>query len=230
MKDFKWIVLFLLAGNLMAGTHIVDLGDMKESIRMDLQIKDNAILPDSALTDFCQRALLTTSTQCGGIQAMYSIVTVSEQAFYQLPDTIVEIIWGTVITGDAGKTMSIKAIPPPYAEDYGEITDLIESDENEDATPPFYDYWADTIQLIPIPSRDDDTVFFKCFIEHSSISLDTADLQLKSTYIDAAILWAEYLAYYSMQEYDQGNVYKAAYLEMKAELRAKYPPKISGVQ
>lgn len=222
MKKIVFLILILLGFSLQvrAGTNIDSLYDFKRSVRMELNIADNSMIPDSFLIDICQRALLWTSTDCGGIEYTFTVTTVADQAFYAIPDSVVEILYATIVSNKY--TKSIKSWPPSFSEEA--FGSSLGEEEGEDQTPAAYNWWADSIQLIPVPIQVD-TVYLKSFIEHSVVSADGDDVQLKSPYIEAAVAYACHLAYRRLQEYENAAGYLAMYGGIKNEVRAKYTRK-----
>ena len=218
----KLIVILLvcvLVSPISASTDIDTLADFMQEVRWELDYKyrSNDALPDSALIGFSKRALLWTSTDIGGYEGTVLIVTDTLQRFYAMPDSVTEIMFATVVNEDA--TYSIKAFVPAYFEDIYDIKVL--EGEDDDQTPKGFNYWADTIQLLPTPN-DVDTIYFKCYFEHPYVD-DVGDaIQLRPGFIEAAIAYTCYLAYRRLQEFDRAAFYLAAYEGLRARLIEKY--------
>jgi hypothetical protein len=224
----KWIMIILIPLTFFVNTYatgpITTLGTLKEGVRLELAVATSALLPDTVQTQIAQRSLLWVSTDCGGVEQTFLIKTVDGQAFYAIADTVVEILNGTMVIDN--KTMSVKALLPQYFDDVFPDLDELESTNDEDNTPIAYQRWGDSIQLMPIPIRDDDSLYLKCFVEHRLITDDSMTIQITDPYTEAIILYASHLAYRRWQDYETSALYLAMYEKKRQELRAKYTPKL----
>lgn len=225
MRTFRVLCLFLLLGGglALASGHVHTVAQFQRDIRMEMRISTGALLPDSVLLAASQRAILWTSTDIGGYEKRYKIQTHYGQAFYALPDTIVEVISASLISGMATKNLR------GTNTEYFEAPDVAAPDfAGEDSTgadrdkvPYGYHYWADTIQLMPIPAQLD-SFYLSCYVEHPMIDSTVDSIKLKPPFIEAARDFAMHLAYRSIQDYDAATFYLTLYKERRAELRGKY--------
>lgn len=211
------LLLLIIVAPTRASTDIDTLGDFMQEVRWELDYRSNDVLPDSALIGLAKRAIIWTSTDIGGVEATYRVITDTLQQFYALPDSIVEILFATLLRGKI--TYSIKAFTPAYFEDYFEITDLQQDDEL--AVPQAYNYWADTIQFLPIPIRVD-SIYLKCYIEHPYVDSKDDSIQLRPAYIEAAIAYCCHLSYRRWKRWDEAALYLVAYEALRLKLINKY--------
>lgn len=212
-------VCLSMVGPVFASTDIDTLGDFLQEVRWELNYKyrSNDALPDSALIGFSKRALLWTSTDIGGYEGTVLIVTDTLQRFYAMPDSVTEIMFATVVNEDA--TYSIKSFVPAYFEDIY-IIKVLEG-EGDDQTPKGFNYWSDTIQLLPTPI-DIDSIYFKCYFEHPLVDSKDDSIQLRPAFIEAAIAYTCYLAYRRLQDFDKAAFYLGAYDALRVKLIEKY--------
>jgi len=231
--------LLLMLSTVQAATVIDTLGKFKEQVRQFTGVESTELLPDTTLTDWCYLAIVNTSTEIGGVEAQYRVLTVAEQKFYSLPDTIVAVLATSLISTEGG-TYVIRAGYPQYFDRFslpriGVADDAINVDDN--SVPLEYHYWADTLQLLPAPIRDSDTLVLKCFIEHPSMTIggagdttasgannaDTNTIAFTySDYTTAALFLATAYTLYSIDEFDRGDRYFALYEKKKASLIQQY--------
>ncbi len=173
------------------------------------------------LFNYVWQSLLWTSVDIGGVEAQYKITTIADSAWYVLPDTIVRILHVSMITND-NETRSVKAIYPVYYEDVGGTVTRSMGVSAEDL-PIGYNYWADTLQLMPVPSRDDDTLILKCFVEHPyTIGSGFGTIHLKPAYTEAAFYYACHLTLRAMGRDAEADKYYALYEKTRDRLRARY--------
>ncbi len=225
MKPRLWLAVvlgvLLCGGTASAGIVVDSIGSMKAEIRYMTHITSTSLLPDSTLHSFCDRALLWTSVDVGGVELQYKFTLTAEQAFYAIPDSITEVLFATYISGNV--TKSIKAWYPQFFEDQFTLSEIDVTASSEDDIPVAYNYWADTIQLIPAPQKAD-SVYLKCFVEHSDLA-DTGSILLKPAYTEAAVLYACHLAFISVAQFEEAALFLTLYEKKKASLRERYTRK-----
>lgn len=220
---------WLLSAGAVAHTPpVTTFGEMKVQVRTETGFHSTTYLPDTTLVDFCQRALVYTSTDIGGIEMQWKFNTVARTAFYAIPDTIVEILHASLISEQI--TFTLKAWYPEFFSDLNEYLDGTEFTpfgEDKDEVPAAYNYWADSIQLIPIPQKVD-SVYLKCYVEYPSHDTAAGDsLHLIGSYSEAAIAYAIYLTYKRARLFDEAAAYLNRYKELKIELRTRYRRKLN---
>ena len=207
---------------------VTTFGEMKAQVRTETGFHSTTYLPDTTLVDFCQRALVYTSTDIGGIEMQWKFNTAARTAFYAIPDTIVEILHATLISEQ--RTYTLKAWHPELFSDMWDRLDGEEFPpfgEESDETPVAYNYWADSIQLIPIPQKVD-SIYLKCYVEYPSHDTAAGDsLHLIGSYSEAAIAYAIHLTYKRARLFDEATLYLNRYKELKAELRSRYRRKLN---
>ena len=91
--------------------------------------------------------------------------------------------------------------------------------------PKAYNSWADVLQLLPIPLRDDDTVTIKCYIEHQQADTAAALVRLEDPYIMTAVYYASFLSCISVDQFAKGEKFLALYDKTGAALRKRYTRK-----
>lgn len=213
------VVLFLCAASVFADKSFTELGTLKAGVRQQLKVWDVNTLPDSTLTAICARALVDVSVTCGGVEMQFRVVTDSGDAFYPMPDSVTEILFATLVSRE--RTMSIKAIPPQFTEDVSPDYPIRLEGQDEYQVPRFYNYWADTLQLISVPSKID-TLYFKCFVEHPLLSADSQDVRLRSTFGEVAFLKSCADAAASFEAFDVSTWYLNEYEKKCPKIREKY--------
>lgn len=202
-----------------ADTHIDSLLEMKENVRQKSQIYDTSILPDSLIGDICNEAVVWTSTDVGGVESRVRIITVANTAFYALPDTVVEVLFQTLKSGDF--TRSVKAMPPQFTEELNIATSLTDGTTDEFETPVAFIFWDDTLQLIPVPEKVD-TLWFYCYVEHP-VMTDTVNLQFThSAYATAAMYWAVAEVLSLVGEDERAAIWEARYEKAATKLRERF--------
>lgn len=222
MKKLLIIMVFLMAGHCFSKIHITTVTMFWRDVRYELNINANAMLPDTVLAALSSRAIVWTSSDIGGVQMGFWLATVDEQVIYAVPDSVTEIVSATMIKDL--KTRDIRGgYPPFYEATYG--MNFYEA-ASETSVPLSYSLWDDSVQLFPIPIQDDDSIYFKCHIEHPVCTAGATTILLKSAYIEAAIDYTCFLVYKRLQEYDISNEYEEDYKEKKKDLRQRYAPKI----
>jgi hypothetical protein len=214
------IAFLLLVAPVWGSTDIDTLGDFMQEVRWMVNCADDDMLPDSVLIGLSKRALLWTSTDVGGIEATYLVETVKNQQFYEMPDSITQILFATTVNGNY--TFSIKSITPAYFEDVYMLQSLT---EGEDQVPQAYNYWSDTMQFLPTPIKVD-SVYFKCYIEHPYVDSKDDSVQLRSPFIEPALEYCCYLVYKRWQELATAGTYMASYDALRAKLIARYTRQI----
>ena len=218
MKKLLIIFVFIvMVGPVFASTDIDTLGDFMQEVRWELRYRSNDALPDSALIGLSKRAIVWTSIDIGGVEATYLVVTDTLQRFYIMPDSITEILFATVLNENA--TYSIKSFVPAYFEDIYQMKVL--EGEGDDQTPKAYNYWADTVQLLPTPNGVD-SIYFKCYIEHPLVDSKDDSIQLRPGFIEAAIAYTCHLVYKRWRQFDIAALYLGDYDALRAKLIEKY--------
>ena len=191
----------------------------KEGIKQQLRIHSTAMVPDSELTDWANLALVWTSVDIGGVESRVRIQTVIGQPFYELPDTLVEILSQTNISLEV--TKSLRAIPPQFSEEMGIGVELVTGESNKHATPIGFSYWNDTLQVFPIPIKVD-TLYFYCYVEHPALSADGDAIVLRPAFTQAAIWYACESIFSSLAMTDEATIYEKKYDKAKIALRERY--------
>ncbi len=159
------------------------------------------------------------------MELQYSFITSEGVGRYALPDTVTEVLFGTLIDENGG-TRTLRAIHPQFVEDLGWSTNLGDN-EGKDDIPMGYNCWADSVQLIPVPSKSADTVILKCWVEHpfmdtsGHVGGDSA-IYLRPAYTEAAKDYACYKALWSVDEFEKGNLYLGLYDKKRTSLREVY--------
>ncbi len=220
MKQLKFILIFMMLPALTyAGASIDTFLKFKENVRQSLRLESTVSLPDTAFTDFANRALLRTSVDFGGVESRFSITTVARQEFYGLPDTLVEILTQTTITNDV--TKQLKQMLPHFLEDLGYSTALPASSADKDAVALAYTYLDDTLQLIPIPVKVD-VIWFYAFMEHEVLSADGDSIRMRPAFTDVAVYKCCQLVLESLDMKEDAVYYEALYDKYGLKTRQKY--------
>ena len=207
--------LFMLSNGLVfADQPFTTIQLMRSAVRSATQISEEANLPEATLTKFCHQALIWTSTDIGGIEVQYRIALSNNQRFKVLPDTICRIISASIVTNEY--TQEMKQVPPQYTEDVN-IPTRLESNEN-DNVPQAFSYWADTMQLLPIPNKSGDTIILQCYVEHPADST----IKLRGAYCDAALYDAVARVYESLEKYASAAYWHGEYAKKKEALAQIY--------
>ena len=184
-------------------------------VRRRTRLYSGSLLNDGLLRDAASKGIQYTSTDAGGLENGFRITTVNGRAFYRVPDSTVQIVYASLVSG--GYTKSIKSYPPEYVE--GDLSlDHLEG-IGPDQVPRAYKWWNDTLQLIPIPVKTD-SIYFSTFIRHPLIILDTATVKLKGDFREAAILYTIYKVWMSVDEYGKADAYLKAYRDVADRARA----------
>lgn len=217
------ILCLLLSAVTMAGSDKILLSSFISSARMEMNISTNALLPDSVMVDFGSRALVKTASEIGGVESAFWVTMVADQMLYAIPDTVVEIIQASLISGDV--IVDIRAFAPQYFNEQWDMNPFKATDEQPDDRPVAYSLWDDTIQLYPVPVNTD-SIYFLCYIEHPVCDSVSDTVYLKSDYQEAAKSYLIYLAYKRLQEYEVADYYLKDYDRQKQILIAKHQPKI----
>jgi hypothetical protein len=222
MKRF-FITLFVLLCfvEIRAGTRISTAADFMARVRKAVNISNTTGLPDSVLLDLSDRALLWVSTNVGGIETQFAIVTVANQAFYAVPDSLVEITYASIVSW--GQTKSAVSWTPQFYDERFKAGKL--EGTGVDDVPSAFNFWSDTIQLMPVPTKAD-TIYFKGYLEHPAVDSSVDAVRLKPAYIEAAVTYATELVWEFLGEYDQAGIYAVKFKEQSAGLTTTYTRKI----
>ena len=212
------VLLLLFPYAVNGGDLITTVDEMGERVRDLTRISSQAILPDSDLYDFCGQALLWTSVDIGGVETIVRITTVATDPYYALPDTLVDVLFAYVNTKDA-ETRAIKAWYPQYFDELN-LPAFVGTDKEQ--IPLAYNYWQDTLQLLPVPLRADDTVVFKCFVEHETAETSGAIIYLRPAYTEAALFYACHLSTVSVGMFAESEKFFALYERLKVGLKERY--------
>lgn len=224
MKKYLIIMMFLMAGHCLSKIHITTVTMFWRDVRYELNINANAMLPDTVLAALSGRAIVWTSSDIGGVQMGFWLATVDEQALYAIPDSVTEVIATTAIKENI--TRDIRGgYPPLFDATYPKLGGGWEA-PSPSAVPIAYSVWDDSVQLFPIPRQNDDSIYFKCHIEHPVCTAGATTILLKSAYVEAAIDYTCYLVYKRLQMYDIATYYQSEYGRKKQDLRQRYAPKI----
>ena len=225
---FSIFTILMLCGSLFAGGNITTRDGATVHIRKMTGVQSTSMCADTTIHTILAESVLWTSIDVGGVEAQFRIVTVADQAWYDVPDTVTEVVAATLLTED-GKTKPLKAVQPPFTDelDWPEKFGTLDVGDQGDDAPLGYHYWSDTLQLIPIPTRVD-TVILKCWVEHHNDS--SAAYVLQAGFMQAAIdhACAELLA--SLGRWEESDKFMARYEAKKALLREKYMRKFDVVR
>lgn len=191
----------------------------KEGIKQQLRIHSTNMVPDSELTDWANLALVWTSVDIGGVESRVKIKTIIGNAFYILPDTLVEILFASILADSI--TMPLKAIYPQFSQELGIVPDLARGTTEKYAVPVGFSYWGDSLQLFPIPQKID-TLWFYCYVEHPALSADGDAIRLKPAFTQAAIWYACESIFSSLGMSGEAIVYEKKYDKAKIALRERY--------
>lgn len=203
---FAWGLVF-------ADQPFTTIQTMRSAVRNAKQDDATTPVSEADLTLFCHQSLINVSTDIGGIEMKFRVVTVANTRFYAIPDSICRILNASVINGKY--TQELKQIPPQYLEDV-EIPVLLEATAT-DNVPQAFHYWDDTLQLMPVPTRVD-TVVLNCYVEHPADST----IQLEGGYCDAALYDAVARWYEATGMYSSATYWKGEYAKKKAALIEAY--------
>lgn len=215
-------LLILCGGATYAASPVSTLATMKAAVRQMSQMEDVVLHPDSTLGLLCNLALLQTSIEAGGVEEQFRILTVTKQSHYLMPDTVVSIEYAEFLSDDDGEILSIRQWPPQFVQDGLKLTTLGPADEENDAVPAGLNYWADTLQMMPSPIRDDDTLLIKCFVEHPYLSADSMALRLNPAYHDAALKLTCSKLSASVRDIAMADWWEAKYDKAKAALLQRF--------
>lgn len=228
MKRWIWMLIILLTGPALAGSQITTVGKLIASARMTTGINSKVLIPDTVALDLAGRALTWVSTDCGGYEKTFRILTVEGQAFYAIQDSVVEILSATIVTDNV--TKSIKAWYPQFAEEtYQSSLGSSSGGSSEDAVPGAYHYWANSMQFIPIPIRVDSVYFFANY-EHPTVTATTDAVKLKSPYAETAVQYLSALMYESIRDFEAAALAQAKYEKTKENLKAVYTRRFDVLQ
>jgi hypothetical protein len=221
MKTLTLLVCFVLMVTCAyAGAPVSTLGKMADEVRILTGLESTSLLPDSSLNQFCAEALVWTSTDIGGVEFQFRFVTVAEQAYYAIPDTITEVLYASFRTQEGG-TRSIKAWYPQFFEDL-QIGDLNNLNPSENDLPYAYHYWSDTVQLLPAPARADDTVTIAGYVEHRLVTDDSMTINMTPAFTEAAVYYAASKALFSVKQSDRSNACLTIYAVLKQSLSDRF--------
>ena len=184
------IIIVLMAGIVaFVDSSLTNFDDFAVMVRHKTRISNKSVMPDSTLWDLCSESLIWTSVDAGGLEVTHRIQTVAQTVFYVLPDSLTSINRVTMLTSD-GETKSLKQWYPEFF-DYFNLPTIAGGDG--DKSPIAYDYWSDTIQMMPEPVRVD-TIYIKAWVEHpptdTAVANDT--IRLRPGYAMAALDYACY--------------------------------------
>jgi len=222
------LIVIILASSVSAGSIFGDLEDMMYGARNQLKLYSTEALEDSVIFDMCQRALLTTSVEIGGVPGFARILLDTNQIWYGLPDSTVDILAATLFSINGKMTKDLKRFHPEYTEERFKISKL-EPSEDADVTPRAYDFFNDTVQIIPAPIKQD-SVVFKIWLEHDVASASDSTIKLMPAFHEPALMKLCELIKRAVGLDAEAATYKALYDGMKAELRAKYGLYYRGVE
>jgi len=216
---FYIVLLLVLSSSVKADPVYGTLAEFMVGVRYQTKITSTVALPDSILIEYSARAILHTSTVVGGIEATFKINLVDEEPFYLLPDTIVEVLSVTLISGV--RTKSLFPYEPASTGNMADSIEFIELTTGDDTKPRAYNIWNDSIQLIPIPTGTD-SIYLKCYVEHPVLTAGANSIVLRADYIEAALFYASYLVLVHLGMQEEALVYKNDFNEISALLISKY--------
>ncbi len=219
-------MVMLLCSSLFAGEVLTTNGAFKSLVRQFIGVESTELLPDSTLKTMAALAIVNTSVEAGGVESQFRLITVAEQKFYEIPDTVVAIPFTSVISSEGG-TFYIRAGYPQYSDAsapdgrIGVADDDPNVDDNQ--IPGEYHYWADTLQIIPAPIRAGDTLIIKCFVEHKADTANAGTIDFTHPdFTTAALFLTCSYALMSVGEFERATFFEALYTKKKTELIQKY--------
>lgn len=221
---FSACLVLLTVGSVKADPPLKRLQDLTSAVRQQT-VLSTSLLPESTLVELCQIAIEWTSIDCGGVEGQIVVRTVAGQKFYRIPDTVVEVLSATQV--GQGNQYGLVAILPQWWEKLYDGFRTLGGSDGEEAYVRGYHYWDDTLQLLPAPSRTDDSIILKAYFNHPDCDTSAAKdtLRFKSGYDQAAFFYACYLADYNVKMFDDGDRYLAAYEKHRDALKATYARK-----
>ncbi len=220
MRQIRLILIFLMFPALgYAGASMDTLLAFKENVRQSKRLESVVALPDSALTDFANRALLRTSVDWGGVESRIRVVTVRNQRFYALPDTLVEVLTQSTISNHI--THQLKQVMGQYFEDLGITTSFPPTTTDPEAVPLGFSYFDDTLQLFPVPAKVD-TLWFYAFMEHEVLSADADTIRMRPAFTDVAVYKCCQFILESFDMKEDAAYYEALYEKYGQKTRKKY--------
>ena len=227
--DFKkstiiaWLMVGVMATPIFAGSDKILLSAYARSVRMELNIATNNLLPDSVMIDMGSRGLVKTAAEAGGIGSAFWVTLVAGQMLYDIPDTVVELVQASIISNN--HTVDIRSFVSQYFNEEFKVGTFDESSMESDDRPAAYSLWNDSLQIFPFPVNGD-SIYFKCYVEHPVLTALTDTVYLKSDYQEAAKSYTMYLAYRRLQEYEVAGIYLADYKAQVKDLVTKHQPKL----
>lgn len=214
----KWLVILIFLPFMVLAQNWATTDDMGDAVRVQTSISSSTILTQAVLYEFVSRAVSHTSTDIGGFEMQFQIQTVAGQAFYAIPDSIIRVMYATIISND--RTKSFRAFPPQFSEEILSGLEFLDSSD-ADAVPIMYNFWADTMQVIPTAVRID-SIYLKCFINHGTIIGSTSVINLDGPYSEAAFWYACALVEDKMANFGRADRYFAIYDKRKLEIEKAY--------
>ncbi len=216
------LVGLLLAGTAHTSSVFTSLVTFGHEVRQMTSVSSTSLLPDSTLIDITNTALVWTSIDVGGVELQHTITTVDGTRFYAIPDTVTEVLFASVLAGD-GSTRSIRAWYPQFFD----ALELPSLNAGEDQAPSAYNYWADTIQLMPTPVQIDEIVL-KCYVEHPELD-SSGTISFGPGYTEAALFYASYRVSFGLERYDAAAFFLNGYTERKTALKEKQKRKFEAI-
>lgn len=217
----KRILLFivLLVSAVEGAAPIRTLEEFRIRVREKTRLYSQVQLSDSILTPICREAVLATSVEVGGVEVTHTFLTSVGTAWYAIPDSVVQVLFGS-IHAYGGGVYALKAWYPQFY-DVFRLDELVEEGENQ--TPVAYNYWAGVIEMLPTPVRED-TVYLKCYVEHPYLDTGASadSIRLRSGYTLAALELAAALASIEVEQWEQAALFQARYESAAEKLRAVY--------
>ena len=218
----KILLILLLLPSIVFGAEGVvweHVEDFMNGVRTQVHSTATTQVSNADLHTICMRALIFTSIDIGGVEAYYMINTDTGQAFYEINTSIVEVLHASLI--DENQTFTIKAWYPEFYDKYGGAEML---DESAGDHPLVYNYWDDTLQLIPIPTGYD-SLYLKCYIKHSAGAATdsaTTDVELETGFAEAALFYACAIRQMKIRKFDEAKFYMELYGMLKVSLKEAY--------
>ena len=167
-----------------------------DEVRQQTRLYSTDVLNDTLLRYASGRAIAYTSSDVGGLESSFRLILTKNVAVYRIPDSTIQIVYLTFRS--RGVTKSIKAVPPEYTEQMFNLDQVVGG--SADDIPRAYYWWNDSVVFIPQPTSAD-TVYASTFIRHPMLTLDTSRVRLDADFIEAALHFACYKVWVSLDEY-----------------------------
>ena len=216
------LLILVIAANLRAAKPIGSLQAFSERVREITEQHDRNLFPDATMYDLRSEAIAWTSIDIGGVESTYGFTTTINVSRYVLPDSTVKILFANVYT-KVKQIWNLKAWYPQYITELGTSTNrkLGGDTLTGEPVPSAYNWWNDSLQLMPTPIRSSDTVYLKLYIEHPKLdTIDSDSLILFENYgyTEAALVYAVKRTYETVRLFDEATYFNKEYGARKADL------------